>query len=92
MLGRDHSFEFWANCAWTNEWLVADGLDDQNDASGPSEWLSDPMNFPSIVANDGGGVVDHLLEAADSAAQGDREAVEDSYRYGNCTDMLGDKK
>ena len=48
------------------------------------------MNFPSIVANDGGGVVDHLLEAADSAAQGARWS--DSYRYGNCTDMLGDKK
>lgn len=86
------TFEFWANCAWTNEWLVADELDDQTRRERAVQWLSEPGNFPSIVANDGGGVVDQMLEAADSAAQGDRESVEDSYRYGNCSDMLGDKE
>ena len=86
------TFEFWANCAWTNDWLVADELGDQERRERAVQWLADPQNFPSIVANDGGGVVDQLLEAADAAADGDREAVEDSYRYGNCTDMLGEKE
>ncbi len=72
--------------------MVADQLGDQERRERAVQWLADPRNFPSIVANDGGGVVDQLLEAADAAAQGDWEAVEDSYRYGNCTDMLGDKE
>ncbi|MGW9184826.1 hypothetical protein [Agromyces sp. NPDC055661] len=82
------TFEFWATCAWTNEWLIADDLGDDGRREHATAWLHDPKNYPSIVANDGGGLVEQLLAFADGAAQGDRDAVEQAYRFGNCADLL----
>jgi hypothetical protein len=82
------TFEFWAVCAWTNEWLEADDAKDSGRLDSASQWLLNPDNFPSIVANDGGGVVDQLLTFARGARAGDRNVVEQAYRYGACDSLL----
>jgi hypothetical protein len=82
------TFEFWAICAWYDEWLIADDADDAPRRDAASQWLGDPGHYPSIVANDGGGVVDRLLEVAGGAVAGDRDLVEDGYREGACDGML----
>ena len=70
------TYEFWATCAWTNESLITDDLTDIERRGRAGSWLGDPENFPSIVAHDGGGVLDPLFLFADAAAQGNRDTVE----------------
>lgn len=79
------TYEFWAICAWYDEWLSTDDAARKDVASA---WLSDPANFPSTAEHDGGGVVDHLLEVAAAATRGDREAVERGVPS-SCDSMLG---
>lgn len=83
------TYEFWVICAWQNEWLLADDVSDLDRRQFAGDWLGDTANFPSIVAHDGGGVVDRLLVVADGAANGDRELVEQGYREGECSAQLG---
>lgn len=79
------TYEFWAICAWYDEWLNTDDTARKDVASA---WLSDPANFPSTAEHDGGGVVDHMLEVAAAATRGDREAVERGVPS-SCDSMLG---
>ncbi|GAA1527470.1 hypothetical protein BJ978_001432 [Agromyces terreus] len=83
------TFEFWAICAWYDEWLDADADDESARRAVASDWLLDQAHYPSIVANDGGGVVDRLQEIARSAAAGDRSLVEAGYGESACDGLLG---
>jgi hypothetical protein len=82
------TYEFFAVCAWSGEWLSAEQSSDtarQDDATG---WLSDPSNYPSIVEHDGGGVVDSIVERAQAGRDGDVTAVEELHSMGTCEGLL----
>ncbi|WP_127791897.1 hypothetical protein [Agromyces sp. LHK192] len=83
------TFEFWAVCSWYDEWLVADAADESVRRGVASDWLLDESHYPSIVAHDGGGVVDRLQEVARGAAAGDRTLVEAGYGESACDGLLG---
>lgn len=82
------TYEFWAICAWYDEWLIADDLDDPERQRVASDWLGEPANFRSIAEHDGGGVIAFLLDFADGAERGERTVVERGYRAGACDSML----
>lgn len=84
-------YEFYSVCTFYDAWLNADDSGDDKGRASADGALGDMQNFPSIVAHDGGGVVEHLTEVAASAQAGDRDAVLGGYEVGACDQMLGKK-
>lgn len=82
------TYESWAICAWQGEWLAAFDGGDGARADRAARWLSDPSNFPSTQAHDGGGVIDVLLTFAKAATEGDRTGVQRGYEFNAC-DRIG---
>jgi hypothetical protein len=83
------TYESWAICAWQGEWLTAFDVGDGARADRAARWLSDPGNFPSTRAHDGGGVIDVLLTFAKAATEGDRAGVERGYEFNSCERIGG---
>ena len=86
------TYESFAICAWTGDWLTAQKAADSEREDLAVEWLSDTDNFRTIVANDGGGVTDRLLSFAAGARDGDVELVETSYTQQVCDQILSGGK
>jgi hypothetical protein len=80
------TYEGFAMCAWTDEWLDAHESSDAARADRAATWLSDTKNYPALVANDGGGVIDAILGFASAAHEGDAETVEKFYDIQACGD------
>lgn len=86
------TYESFALCAWTGDWLAAEKDDDSDRENLAAAWLSDTGNFRTLVSNDGGGVTDRLMEVAAGARGGDVELMEDSYTEQVCDQLLGGGK
>lgn len=84
------SYEEWAICAWTAEWLDARAANDEERSDRAVAWLEEPSNFPAMVAADGGGVIDALLGFADAARSGYLDTVEDAYAMQQCEERLAE--
>lgn len=82
------TYEFFAVCAWSGEWLAAERSSDTARQDHATDWLSDPSSYPSIVEHDGGGVVDSIVERAEAGRAGDATAVEELYQIGTCKGLL----
>lgn len=82
------TYEFFAVCAWSGEWLAAERSSDTARQDHATDWLSDPSNYPSIVEHDGGGVVDSIVERAEAGRAGDATAVEELHQIGTCKGLL----
>jgi hypothetical protein len=82
------TYEFFAICAWSGEWLAAERSSDTSRQEDATDWLSDPSNYPSIVEHDGGGVVDSIVDRAEAGRTGDATAVEELYQIGGCEGLL----
>jgi hypothetical protein len=82
------TYEFFAVCAWSGDWLAADERADASRRDRAADWLADPGNYPSIVEHDGGGVVDSITGPAEAGRAGDADAIEGLYRMGTCDRML----
>jgi len=78
------AYEFFAVCAWVGEWLYGQESADAARADRAAAWLGDIGNYPSVVAHDGGGVVDSILNAAAAARAGDAKVVEKMYNMDTC--------
>jgi hypothetical protein len=78
------TYEFFAVCAWAGEWLYGQESADAARADRAAFWLGDIGNYPSVVAHDGGGVVDSILSAAAAARAGDAKVVEKLYNMPTC--------
>lgn len=78
------TYEFFAVCAWAGEWLYGQESADAARADRAASWLGDIGNYPSVVAHDGGGVVDSILNAAAAARAGDAKVVEKLYGMPTC--------
>ncbi|TFD01634.1 hypothetical protein E3T25_10435 [Cryobacterium sandaracinum] len=86
------TYESFAICAWTDDWLKAHKADDADRQKRAAEWLGDTDNFRTLVANDGGGVTDRLMEVAAGARDGDVDLMETSYTEQVCDQILGGGK
>ena len=82
------TYEFFAICAWSGEWLAAERSSDTARRDDATDWLSDPSNYPSIVEHDGGGVVEAIVERAEAGRTGDADAVEELHSMGTCEGLL----
>ncbi|WP_105034020.1 hypothetical protein [Cryobacterium aureum] len=83
------TYEGFAICAWTGDWLTAQNASDSAREQLAVDWLSDTDNFRTTVASDGGGVTDRLLSFAAGARDGDVTLVETAYTEQNCDTRLG---
>ncbi len=80
------TYEGFALCAWTDEWLAAHESSDAEQADLAATWLSDTGNYPALVANDGGGVINAILGFAAAAREGDAATVEEFWDIQACGD------
>lgn len=78
------TYEQFAICVWTGDWLSADKASDQARMDTDAAWLGDTNNFPTSMQNNEGGYADALLVYATSARDGDRKGVEKSYADQTC--------
>lgn len=83
------TYEGFAICAWTEEWLSAHKAADATRKERAATWLGDPANFPSLVAHDGGGVTEMLMNVAADARDGNVIAVERASDMQSCDQRLG---
>lgn len=87
------TYEQFAICAWTGDWLSAEESSDNARMDSAAAWLGDTDNFPASMNNNGGGYADALLVYAAGARDGDRKAVEKSYADQSCEALTaGDAK
>jgi hypothetical protein len=86
------TYENFAMCAWTDEWLTAHEASNKTDEALATSWLGDFDNFPAFVAADGGGIREWLTSVADAAESGDVATMEDTYVESSCESRLGAKK
>lgn len=80
------TYEFFAVCAWTGEWLDAHESGDASRADRAAHWLGDTESYPAVLAHDGGGVIDSLLGFAAAARDGDAKTVQKLYDMQSCGD------
>lgn len=80
------TYEFFAICAWTGEWLGAHETSDAARAERAAAWLSNTESYPALVSHDGGGVIDSLLGFAAAARDGDAKTVKKLYDMQSCGD------
>lgn len=69
------TFEYAAYCMWLNEFDLAHDADDASRQSHAADVLADATAWPSIVATDGGGIVEQMTAVAESAAAAETEMV-----------------
>ncbi|TFB48708.1 hypothetical protein [Cryobacterium tagatosivorans] len=86
------TYENFAICAWTGDWLTAHLASDAAREDRAATWLGDTGNFPSMVAHDGGGVTDALLSFAAAAHDGDVKTVHQAFDMQSCGERLGGGK
>jgi len=82
------TYDGFAICAWTVEWLTAEKASDADREQLAADWLSDTDNFRTLVASDGGGVTEWLMEIASAARAGDVNALRDFNRQLDCVERL----
>ncbi len=82
------TYEHFAICAWTDEWLEANANSDTTRAVRAATWLGDTDSYPSLVAHDGGGVIDAIQGFAAAARNGDVDSVERFYDISLCDEHL----
>jgi hypothetical protein len=68
--------------------LAADAAGDTTAADEAAEVLSAVPTWETLVASDGGGVIERLTDVADAARRHDRGVVED-YAQANCATEAG---
>jgi hypothetical protein len=78
------TYELFAICAWTGDWLAADTSSDEARMNTAATWLGDTQNFPASMTNNAGGYADALLGWAAGARAGDRTTVEKAYTMQTC--------
>lgn len=66
-------YEFFAICAWANDWYEADAASDESRAERASAWLLTTENYPELtsMAAQGSNVVEVLLGFVEQGRQGD---------------------
>jgi hypothetical protein len=82
-------FESYGRCAWYRTWIDAHDADDPDTLALASRTIDEATRWPATVSTDGGGVVDHLRQVAESAADGDRAAVATAYGVDVCAPFTG---
>lgn len=86
------TYEGFAICAWTGDWLNAHEASDAAREDRAATWLGDTGNFPATIASDGGGVTEVLMSFAAAARDGDVKTVEEAYDMQSCEQHLGGEK
>jgi len=86
------TYETFAMCAWTDEWLTAHEASNKADEALATSWLGDFDNFPAFVAADGGGIREWLTSVALAAENGDVATMKDTYVESSCESRLSEGK
>jgi hypothetical protein len=86
------TYETFAMCAWTDEWLTAHESSNETDEAVATAWLGDFDNLRAFLAADGGGIREYLTSVAVAAENGDVGAMEHTYDESGCESQLSGEK
>ncbi|MEI5583748.1 MULTISPECIES: hypothetical protein [unclassified Agromyces] len=83
------TYENFALCAWTADWLDADADADSARGNRAADWLSDPANYPTMVSQDiTGDIVASILEYTAAGRAGQMDSVSQLYKVASCKGLL----